>query len=67
MLSAREASAYTSLRTPDEFSMYKHLEIRIMDTVRNCGTYIMHAGELSEGVIKCFVILGYTITGLILR
>lgn len=59
MLSAREALAYASLKTPEDFSNYKHLEVRIMDSVRNGGMYIMHAGDLTDSVINCYIALGY--------
>lgn len=61
MLTAAEARAYACLKTPKEFSLHKHIEIRIWDAIQNGGTYILYANEFSSGVIEALRSLGYTV------
>ena len=62
MLTAREALAIASLLTPEEFSLHKHLEVRIWDSIRIGGKHIIYAGEFPDNVARAFLALGYTIT-----
>lgn len=62
MLTAREAAAVASLKTPQDFSLHKHLEVRIWDSISNGGTYIIYAGELSQNVRQALIALGYHLT-----
>lgn len=61
MLTAREACALATLLTPEDFSAQKHLEVRIWEQIQYGGTYIIHAGELSNNVIAAMRALGYTV------
>ena len=62
MLTAAEARAYAYLKTPKEFSIHKHIEIRIWDAIQNGGTYILYANDFSSGVINALRAIGYTVT-----
>ena len=62
MLTAREALAISNLKTPQDFSLHKHLEVRIWDAIANGGTHIIYGGELPQNVKAALVALGYTLT-----
>lgn len=62
MLTAREALATANLKTPQDFSLHKHLEVRIWDAIANGGTHIIYGGELPQNVKAALVALGYTLT-----
>ena len=59
MLTAREAAAVSHLLTPKDFSIHKHIEIRIWDSIQNGGKSIIYAGEMTETVLKAMEDLGY--------
>lgn len=60
MFSAREARAIAYLITPRDFSLYQHIEIRILDSVQHGGTNILYTGEMTENVLNALDALGYT-------
>lgn len=62
MLTAREALATTHLETPQDFSLHKHLEVRIWDAIANGGSHIIYGGEMPDNVKQAMIALGYTIT-----
>lgn len=62
MLTAHEALATAHLITPQDFSIHKHIEIRIWDAIQNGGTQIVYAGEITTNVIDALRALGYTVT-----
>ena len=62
MLTAREALAVASLLTPSDFSIHKHIEVRIWDSIQHGGKSILYAGEFPENVAQALNALGYTLT-----
>lgn len=62
MLTAREALAVASLLTPNDFSIHKHIEVRIWDSIQHGGKSILYAGEFPDNVARAFLALGYTVT-----
>lgn len=60
MLTAREAKAVALLLTPKDFSIQKHIEVRIWDSIQHGGESIIYAGEITENVVKAMEALGYT-------
>lgn len=61
MLTAAEALATSRLVTPQDYSLHKHLEVRIWDAIANGGAYIIYSGDLSDNVITALEALGYDI------
>lgn len=64
MLTAREACAVSHLLTPKDFSLHKHIEVRIWDSIQNGGKSILYAGEITDNVIEALRALGYRVTAL---
>lgn len=64
MLTAREACAVSHLLTPKDFSLHKHIEIRIWDSIQNGGKSILYAGEITDNVIYALRALGFRVTPL---
>ena len=64
MLTAVEARAIANLITPQDYSIHKHIEIRIWDSIQNGGTNIIYAGDMTDNVIKAFEALGYEVTAM---
>ena len=62
MLTAHEAAATAFLLTPKDFSIHKHIEIRIWDSIQHGGKSIIYAGEVTTNVIDALRALGYVIT-----
>lgn len=62
MLTAREARAIAHLLTPKDFSLHKHIEVRIWDSIQNGGRSIVYAGEITDNVILALEALGYKVT-----
>ncbi len=62
MFTALEARATAYLVSPEDYSLYQHIEIRILDSVQHGGTHILYAGEITPGVIDALKALGYAIT-----
>ena len=61
MFTAMEATATAHLISAKDYSLYQHIEIRILDTVQHGGTYIIYAGEINDHVIAALTALGYTV------
>lgn len=61
MFTALEARATAYLVSPKDYSLYQHIEIRILDSVQHGGTHLLYAGEITPGVIKALRALGYEI------
>lgn len=61
MFTAMEATATAYLISPKDYSLYQHIEIRILDSVQHGGTYIIYAGEINEHVLSALRALGYHI------
>lgn len=61
MLTGCEAAAISYLLTPKDFSLHKHIEVRIWDSIQHGGTHIIYAGELTDNVVKALEALGYTV------
>lgn len=62
MLTAHEAAAIAHLLTPQDFSIHKHIEVRIWDCIQNGGKSIIYAGEITSNVIAALRALGYIVT-----
>ena len=61
-LTALEARAIAYLVTPEDWSIYTHIEIRILDSVQHGGTKILHGGEFNMHVVDALRALGYEVT-----
>ena len=62
MLTAQEARAVSALVTPEDYSIHKHIEIRIWDSIQTGGsTSFIYAGDMTDNVIKALQALGYTV------
>ena len=61
-LTALEARAIAFLKTPEDWSIYTHIEARIIDSIQNGGTSIIYAGTFNTHVIDALRALGYTAT-----
>ena len=64
MFTAMEARATAYLITPEDYSIYQHIEARIIDTVQYGGTSILYGGAVNMHVIDALRTLGYTVTQL---
>lgn len=62
MFSALEARATAYLVTPDDYSLYQHIEIRILDSVQHGGTHLLYAGKITHNVVEALRALGYEVT-----
>lgn len=61
MFTAKEATATAYLISPKDYSLFQHIEIRILDAVQHGGIYIIYAGEINDHVISALKTLGYTL------
>lgn len=64
MFSALEARATAYLISPEDYSIYQHIEIRITDTVQHGGTSVLYAGPINNHVVDALRALGYEVTHL---
>ena len=64
MFTALEARATAYLISPEDYSLYQHIEIRILDSVQHGGTHILYGGKITHGVIDALRALGYEVTRL---
>ena len=62
MFTALEARATAYLVSPEDYSLYQHIEIRILDSVQHGGTHVIYAGKITRAVIEALRALGYEIT-----
>ena len=61
-LTALEARAVAFLETPEDYSLYTHIEVRIVDSMQHGGTSIIYAGKFTNHVIDALRALGYQVT-----
>ena len=64
MFTALEARATAYLADVETYSIYLHIEQRILDTVQHGGTTIVYAGRYNNKVIDALRALGYEVTRL---
>ena len=64
LFTALEARAISYLVSPEDFSIYTHIEVRILDSVQHGGTHILYAGKITHNVVDALRALGYEITHL---
>lgn len=64
MFTALEARATAYLISPEDYSIYQHIEIRIADSVQHGGTTVLYGGKITHGVIDALRALGYEVTRL---
>jgi hypothetical protein len=64
LFTALEARAISYLKDPIDWSLYTHIEVRILDSVQHGGTHIIYAGEINNHVIDALRALGYDIVRL---
>lgn len=62
MFSALEARATALLITPEDYSIYQHIEVRITDSVQHGGMSIIYGGPINNHVIDALRALGYEVT-----
>ena len=64
MFTALEARATAYLVSPEDYSIYQHLEVRIIDSVQHGGTHILYGGKITHPVIDALRALGYEVVHL---
>lgn len=62
LFTALEARAISYLVDPVDWSLYTHIEVRILDSVQHGGTHLLYAGEINNHVVDALRALGYDIT-----
>ena len=65
MFTALEARASSYLVTSEDYSIYLHIEQRILDSVQYGGTSILYGGKITHNVIDALRALGYEVTHLL--
>lgn len=61
-LTASEARAIAFLTTPEDWSIYTHIEVRILDSIQHGGTSILYGNTFNTHIIDALRALGYTVT-----
>ena len=61
-LTALEARAIAYLITPEDWSIFSHIEIRIKDSIQHGGTRVIYGGDFNIHVIDALRALGYEVT-----
>lgn len=61
LFTALEARAISYLTDPIDWSLYTHIEVRILDSVQHGGTHLLYAGEINDHVVLALRALGYDI------
>ena len=64
MFTALEARATSYLISPEDYSIYQHIEIRILDSVQHGETHLLYGGKITHHVIDALRALGYEVTRL---
>jgi len=64
LFTALEARAISYLVDPIDWSLYTHIEVRILDSVQHGGTHLLYAGQINGHVVSALRALGYDITPL---
>lgn len=62
LFTALEARAIAYLRSPEDFSIYTHIEVRVLDSVQHGATHLLYAGAINDHVIEALRALGYEVT-----
>lgn len=62
LFTALEARAISYLEDPIDWSLYTHIEVRILDSVQHGCTHLLYAGEINNHVVSALRALGYDIT-----
>lgn len=62
MFTALEARASSYLATAEDYSIYLHIEQRILDSVQYGGASILYGGKITHNVVDALRALGYTVT-----
>lgn len=63
-LTALEARAISYLVSPEDWSIYTHIEVRIIDSIQHGGTSVIYGGKFNAHVIDALRALGYAVTRL---
>ena len=61
LFTALEARAISYLTDPIDWSLYTHIEVRILDSVQHGGTHLLYAGEINDHVVQALRALGYDV------
>ena len=61
-LTALEARAISYLETPEDWSLYSHIEVRIFDSIQPGATKVIYAGPINLHVVDALRALGYEVT-----
>lgn len=64
LFTALEARAISYLISPADYSIYTHIEVRILDSVQHGATHLIYAGEFNNHIIDALRALGYEVTRL---
>lgn len=64
MFTALEARATAYLADTENYSIYLHIEQRILDSVQHGGTSVLYGGKITHNVIDALRALGYEVTRL---
>ena len=62
MFTALEARATAYLIQPEDYSIYLHIEQRILDSVQHGATHILYGGKINNHVVDALRALGYEVT-----
>lgn len=61
-LTALEARAISYLISPEDWSLYSHIEVRIFDSIQHGATKVIYAGPINLHVVDALRALGYEVT-----
>lgn len=64
LFTALEARAISYLTDPIDWSLYTHIEVRVLDSVQHGGTHLLYAGEINNHVVDALRALGYDVVHL---
>lgn len=64
LFTALEARAISYLVNAEDYSIYTHIEVRILDSVQHGATHLLYAGKINNNVIDALRALGYDVTHL---
>ena len=61
LFTALEARAIAYLSDPIDWSIYTHIEVRILDSVQHGSTHLLYGGDINNHVIDALRALGYDV------
>ena len=61
-LTAYEARAVSYLTTAEDWSIYTHIEVRILDSIQHGITHLLYGNKFNMHVIDALRALGYKVT-----